>query len=225
VQIAINDRVRADANRRSPFEAMFCRDHSGFHNYELLPPPAPLPESVDAWAERLKLETIIERPFLRAYAAWKNGAAADDFGSRHHVTDDVLAVGSHAMYLDPVRPSKNHPPYLGPFIIESCDPRTGHYTLRDSLNTAKTIRATLDQLKPLPLMTPPAEEPPEDESADPIYHVERLVGHRRKSGQYEYSILWTGFDKPTWEKESQIVDKSLITDYWSSKKRINPRRK
>jgi hypothetical protein len=53
-----------------------------------------------------------------------------------------------------------------------------------------------------------------------------LVGHRKnKAGAYEYSILWTGYDKPSWEKESQIVDKSLITDYWSSKKRIHARRK
>ena len=73
---------------------------------------------------------------------------------------------------------------------------------------------------------PVLSKPPEDDNADPIYHVERLIDHRKnKSGQYEYLILWTGYDDPSWEKESQIVDKSLITNYWSSKKRIYKRRK
>ena len=229
-QTIINDRERTDTNRRSPFESMFCRHNSGFHDAALLPPPAPPQVSLDAWAQRLELEKMIERPFMRAYAAWRSSKSMEDFGSRHHVSTEQLAAGSQVMYLDPVRKSKNHPPYLGPFTIVSCDARTGHYTLRDSLNTAKKIRATLDQLKPLPLASPsdaqPDDDSTEDASTDPIYHVERLVGHRKnKAGAYEYSILWTGYDKPSWEKESQIVDKSLITDYWSSKKRIHARRK
>ena len=231
-QAMINDRVRADKHKRSPFEAMFCRSHNGFRDStaDPAPPPNASEESFERWMEKLKLEELIERPFMRAYASWKNNQAQEDFESRHHVSKETLPVGSQVMYLDPLRPSKNHPPYLGPFIVESCDDRTGHYTLRDTLNTAKKIRATLDQLKPLPLLPNAAalQAPaPQEQNNDPICHVERLLAHRTiKGGDYEYRVLWKGFDESaaTWEKSANILDPALITNYWSSKKRTYNRR-
>jgi hypothetical protein len=203
---------------------MFCRELNGFHDFSQPErSQSNNNESLQMWARRIELEKVIERPFLRAYTAWRQSKAQDDFKSRHLVSEQPLAIGNKVMYLNPVRPSKNHPPYLGPFTVESYDHKTGHYMLRDSLNTAKKIRATLDQLKPAPNLM----ELSEQENDDPIYHVDRLLNHRiSKSGDYEYFVSWKGFDESSssWEPAANILDAALITDYWSSKKRTHSKR-
>ncbi|KAF0496462.1 heterochromatin protein 1-like [Gigaspora margarita] len=56
----------------------------------------------------------------------------------------------------------------------------------------------------------------EDIELDPDeYYVERILMHRTGyNGKLEYLLKWRDYAEETWEEESNIFAKNLITDYW-----------
>ncbi|KAF8968412.1 hypothetical protein BGZ46_010893, partial [Entomortierella lignicola] len=53
-----------------------------------------------------------------------------------------------------------------------------------------------------------------------VYVVEKIIAHRYPSdgGGVEYNVKWKGFpsEANTWEPESSFIERTCITNYWTS---------
>ena len=105
---------------------------------------------------------------------------------------------------------------IGPYQIKrKLGPVTFEIELPEGMNIYPVFHKSL--LEKAPLGAKPAPIAIHEESQDPIYDVERLVGYRPGKGkkQEEYLVKWLGYGEEdnTWEPRRNI-SRDIIDEYW-----------
>ncbi len=140
----------------------------------------------------------------------KRRKTAEAFAKHHKISPEPLKVGDKVYVLDEHKSNKHAENWLGPYKVQEVSDNWT-YWVQDSLGSR--LRRSRPQLKPAP-----ADTAGEGEE----FEVEHIVSHRAVHGnespeKAEYLIKWAGYSHShnTWEPYGNIMDKQLITTYWS----------
>ena len=158
-------------------------------------------------------------PSLAARLQHKQTKAAQVF-ARNKLKAKTLESGTMVMLADEQnRDSKNHPPYVGPYWIDSqakLSNKVQHhvYRIRDKVGRLLERPVPIDQLKILPKATiVPGKSN--------WFYVDELLDHRSRKGKHEYLVKWKGYpvSAATWE-DAMDIDESLVQDFMRKAKRV-----
>jgi hypothetical protein len=204
----------------SPFALMFGRSPNEFQNYtdngQGLPPPRTL--SLDEWRAHQERILAVIYPATDERIKRLSANMRKAMNRQRRVLIVPIPAGAVVMLKDVHRKNKFEPKYVGPYSVVR-RAQNGAYVLRDATGDILDRHVPLDQLKivsrkPLSL--------PNDQSADNIYLVRKIVDHRGQPGNYEYLVDWKGDKQRTWEPERNILDYDCVKDYWEHGKLNTP---
>lgn len=106
--------------------------------------------------------------------------------------------------------SKLKPRWFGPFTVEKSFGSTVRLELPRTcrahpvFNTAALKMYLTDEVNP----QPPAPPPVIDQDGHERFIVEAVISERRHYGRQQYLVKWKGYDEPTWEPASYLMDES-----------------
>ncbi|KAK4512904.1 uncharacterized protein ATC70_003614 [Mucor velutinosus] len=215
IQYAMNIQY-ARLHQSQPFAIMFGRAPNLFQDYTQLPnadqtPEDPTKEVIDARLQNIK-DVVI--PAIHKRIKETQLRDHERFEKHHKIIEEKYPINSKVMLFDPVRSTKLHPRWLGPYFIKNYT-RNGSYTLAD-------ITGEL-----LPRDVPTQHIRVVDFSDNHVtkgllprhYEVQAIVNHRveRKTGRMKFLVNWVGYPSSkdnTWQYESDFDSKRPIRDYW-----------
>ena len=145
---------------------------------------------------------------------------------KKHAQARPIEEGTSVMLRDPLRQSKNEPPYVGPYVVAS---RAGSstYWIKDAVGGLLRRPVPVDQLKVLrkvPVL-PQERRLPAPEAGGELptdqYYVDSLLDHKMVDGKHTYLVKWSGFDasEATWVPAVDIED-GLINKYMATRRTL-----
>jgi transposase InsO family protein len=204
-QLTFNDKV-SSLTTSSPFCLMFGRKLNALRDYSTSSLD-PRPVSLDSWKEHQEKILSLIYPALSEKIKFSKDKLVTTLNKhRRQLLPASIPNGSTAYIIDPTRNDKFEPKYLGPYTVVR-RAHNGAYVLKDGTGDLLDRHVPVDQLKILTR----AHAPANDE-----YEIVKLLDHRGTPGNYEFKIQWKGYERPTWEPESNIVDTRCIRDYWAA---------
>ena len=214
-QLSIN--VKAQERSGSlPFEILFNRQLHEFQDFRRFPMDD---ADSELWHRHQRHVHEVLFPSLAARLQHKQTKAAQVF-ARNKLKAKTLESGTMVMLADEQnRDSKNHPPYVGPYWIDSqakLSNKVQHhvYRLRDKVGRLLERPVPIDQLKILPKATSVPGK-------SNWFYVDELLDHRSRKGKHEYLVKWKGYpvSAATWE-DAMDIDESLVQDFMRKAKRV-----
>jgi len=106
---------------------------------------------------------------------------------------EELLVGSMVYTIDKTKQSKWDATYEGPFTIVQRN-RGGTYTLKDKTGDLLKRRFTIDMLKPVINSLRGGND---NNSKQPHYHVEKILGFKKNQRKQMYLVKWKGIPSAT----------------------------
>ena len=218
VQLAINNR-RHPHTDSTPFEVYHGRKVNDFASYVAFPSDYPLDRA--AWIAHQKVVHDQLFPELADAIDLKRRKTCLAFDKKHSQAKPI-EVGTRVMLRDPLRQSKNEPPYVGPYVVAS---RAGSstYWIKDAVGGLLRRPVPVDQLKVLRKASAPPQERrlPAPGAAGELpsdqFYVDSLLDHKMVDGKHTYLVKWSGFDvsEATWvpavDIEDGLINKFLAT--------------
>jgi hypothetical protein len=208
VQLMMNTKCR-DLTLLDPFRMMFARAANQFANFVSVPLVADKAAALERWmlAQRAYIHELI--PGRRDRIEYHQVDQNARFNSRHAAApEDVLSPGTVVMLKDPVRASKNEPPYVGVYTIDSRDEARKGYKLRDAVGKMYPSVVTIDRLKVLPKAVVPTD----------VAYIEKLLDDAVIEGIQHFYVKFVDDAQPVWIPSFDILDAAAINSYWSKKR-------
>ena len=193
----------------TPFSIMFSRPFVGFKDFSKVPLSELSPELLQK-----RYETAFEFCYPAVEEASKKVVARRKlkFDKKRNSLIEPFPNGAYVMLKSPKRQSKQHPKYVGPYVVLRRT-RGGSYVLQDETGDLFPRNAAPSQLKLI------SYENTRNAIAagESVHEVERLINHRGKPGARQYKVRWAGYgpDDDTWEDASHIMT-TLIHQYWEA---------
>ena len=187
-----------------PFSLMYYRAPTPFKKFESVAITPLTPEQIISNMKFINKEIF---PQLAKQQKLKQ-IKSNQFLDLSRINRAPLPVGSFVYYRNPSSTSKLDPSFIGPFKISNIS-HGRSYTLEDSSGNILPRSFHLSQLKPA--LT--------NAFSDIQYDAECIINHRGSPGNYEFLVKWKTLDTSlaTWEPQSNITDKHLITKYFKKK--------
>ncbi|KAL2098240.1 hypothetical protein ACEWY4_007447 [Coilia grayii] len=213
VEYAYNT-LTCSATGMSPFQCV----------YGYQPPLFPSQEGEASCPSALANARRCRRTWARARAALRRAVATYSAGAnRRRTPAPVYRVGQRVWLSArdlPIRveSQKLVACFLGPFLVERIiSPTAVHLRLPTTMRVHPTFHVS--RIKPVRVSPhTPAEPPPPAPrliDGDPVYTVRLLLRSRRRGRGIHYLVDWEGYGlvERSWVPASQILDRSLITEF------------
>jgi hypothetical protein len=206
VQLWLNLRT-SKAHGYTPFSLMFSRPFVGFKDFSKVPLSELSPEQL---AKRYDTVFNFCYPAIDKVAQKVVSQCKLKFDGKCNICLEPFPDGSYVMLRDPRWKSKQHPQYIGPFLVLRRT-RGGSYVLQDETGDLFPRNATPSQLK---LVSYENVRNALD-AGESVHEVEHILNHDGAPLSRQYKIRWAGYGprEDTWEDASHIQT-SLITKYW-----------
>jgi hypothetical protein len=207
-QMAIN-MATSSATGTAPFMLMFGRKWNPLQDYRH-DESRPI-EEADREIFRQKQEWLI-KVIYPAISQKSEGAKRQSkiYQDRKRRAAVPLEPGAVVYALDPLRASKWHALYEGPYEVLGRDDKKA-YILKDLHGTIVGRHFTSDQLKPVnSQLTDPSN----------AFVVEMILDHDgTELGGYDYLVKWKSYpaSENSWEPQQNFVDWHCIQRYWRDK--------
>jgi hypothetical protein len=101
-----------------------------------------------------------------------------------------------------------------------------HYILKQTTQSYQHYENVSLPCPPLPTPLPQTSEPltltyivekEKENKKGMLYEVERVESHKKGKSRYDYCVKWEGYEDVTWEKEDNLANTSILTEYWKNK--------
>jgi hypothetical protein len=213
-QFAFNRKV-ASLTGSSPFALMFGRAPNEIKDFSKTPP---IDVNLEDWKiHQEKILSLIYPAINQRVLKNKDQMIQTLNKHRRTLLSDKVPVGSTVMLKDPLRKDKFEPTYVGPYTVVRRS-HNGQYVLRDATGDILDRHVPADQLKLISRKARPKDK------LNQIYEVSEILDHKGTPGQYEYKVLWKGYDisESSWEPAESFLDDSTIRAYWKKKNPKDP---